>query len=66
MEAVMTKGWELEVFAWIAIVSFAWILLLVGKAWWDDRRKWKQVKPHYGSQYDASTPPRPNIRLVRP
>lgn len=64
----MRKYWEADVFLYLAILSGALLILSVVHAWIKDRQRWNNVRPHYGSVFDASertVRPRANVRLVR-
>lgn len=64
----MTQFWEAYLFLGIALASLLGLVFSVLHAWIEDRRRWRHIRPHYGSVYDATAgvSPRPNIRLVRP
>ena len=49
----MTRYWELDLYIYLVLCSFVLVGLLVLRAWWQDRRKWRAVKPYYGKPYDA-------------
>jgi len=62
----MTRYWELDLYIYLVLCSFVLVGLLVLRAWWQDRKKWRAVKPYYGKPYDASvTTYRPNVDLRR-
>jgi heme/copper-type cytochrome/quinol oxidase subunit 2 len=64
----MTHYWEFDILILFFLVMLLYVLGEFAYAWWRYRKRWKAVKPHYGSVYDASSQrqPRPNVRLIRP
>lgn len=64
---MITQYWELKALFSLALVLIGVGLLSILKAWWDDRRKWRTIHPHYGTTYDAASHAdyRPNIYLRR-
>jgi hypothetical protein len=62
----MSAHWEL--FAFLALFLGLLLVLvgLVAVAWYQDRKRWRNVPRHMGSTYDASSRPyRPNVDLRR-
>ena len=62
---MITHYWELDI--WIGILILATVLLAldIARVWYRDHTKWKRVKPHYGSTYDATREYKPNVDLRR-
>lgn len=64
----LNKYWEAKALASMLVALLIITVFSVVKAWIADRRRWRSVRPHYGSRYDASVRMdyRPNVRMMRP